>query len=154
MLKYGCCGSGVLIDGLTGSVADSVGHVGKVAPQPIKLSAQAVSIALVLGRTRLGFFDSGICVLPVVFSEFQGGLGRRGDGFCMLSLEVGDLPAVAPGLHLPACAKGQYASDGSGCNVCTEWNQSHHLHQLIHMARMIGFMSGPFRTIRAPLPCA
>ena len=70
LIEYDTGGSGVLIDGLAGGVADSVGHFGKVAPQPIKLATQAVSIALVLSRSRFGFSECCISVLPVVFSDF------------------------------------------------------------------------------------
>jgi len=50
LIEYDTGGSGVLIDGITGSTEDSVWHCGKVAPQPIKLAPQTISITLVLSR--------------------------------------------------------------------------------------------------------
>ena len=70
------------------------------------------------------------------------------------ALHISNQRVVAHALHLPRCAKGQSTSDGSSYDVCSKGDHFHHLHQLSHMARMIGFIADPFHTIRALLPCA
>ena len=155
LIEYDTGGSGVLIDGLAGSVADSVGHCGKVAPQPIKLIAQAVSIALVLSRARFGFSECCISIPPVVLSEFQRVACGRQRRIGVLLFDSGDLFAVAPGLHLPRCAKGQGSGHQGGCDVCAKGDHSHNLHQLSHMAQKIGFIAAPlrrFQRLRRPEP--
>lgn len=122
LLEYGCKGAGVLTDGGAGAAGHSQAGFGKLDAQAVRLAASSSgSSRVALGL--LGSFMQCLVFLRLQALGFVGGSGAGiGHGLGLFGVDLRDLPAQAPVLHLP----GARGSDGGSGQRGGDVGVQHH----------------------------